>query len=140
MVADTLSKSYILLSNLNARLLGFEHLKELYPIDSDFSTMYSTCGKSAFDKFYRHDEFLFCEGKLCIPNCSIRELFVCESYSGGLMEHFGIAKTLDILNEHFFWPHMKRNVERVCCQCITCKQAKSIILPQGLYIYTSACA
>ena len=80
--------------------------------------MYSACEKSAFDKFYRYDGFLFCEGKLCIPNCSIRELLVHESHGGGLMGHF---KTLDILKEHFFWPHMNRNVKRVCSQCITCK-------------------
>ena len=41
------------------------------------------------------------------------------------MGHFGIAKTLDILKEHFFWPYMRRDVERVCSCCITCKQAKS---------------
>ena len=43
------------------------------------------------------------------------------------MGHFGIAKTLDVLKEHFFWPHMKRDVERIC------KHAKSRVLPHGLY-------
>ncbi|KAH9744256.1 hypothetical protein KPL70_003624 [Citrus sinensis] len=49
------------------------------------------------------------------------------------MGHFGIAKTLDVLKEHFFWPHMKRDVERICEKCITCKHAKSRVLPHGLY-------
>lgn len=30
----------------------------------------------------------------------------------GLMGHFGVAKTYDILCEHFYWPKMKRDVER----------------------------
>ncbi|RVW21830.1 Transposon Ty3-I Gag-Pol polyprotein [Vitis vinifera] len=29
-------------------------------------------------------------------------------------------KTLDVLHEHFFWPKMKRDVERACARCITC--------------------
>ena len=32
-----------------------------------------------------------------------------------------------------FWPKMKRDVERVCARCVTCRQAKSRVLPHGLY-------
>ena len=28
---------------------------------------------------------------------------------------------------------MKRDVERVCARCVTCRQAKSRVLPHGLY-------
>jgi hypothetical protein len=38
------------------------------------------------------------------------ELLVREAHEGGLMGHFGIAKTLDVLREHFYWPNMKRDV------------------------------
>ncbi|KAH9648159.1 WD REPEATS REGION domain-containing protein [Citrus sinensis] len=54
------------------------------------------------------------ENKLCVPHSSLRELLVREAHGGGLMGHFGIAKTLNVLKEHFFWPHMKRDVERIC--------------------------
>ncbi|XP_031403186.1 uncharacterized protein LOC116212684, partial [Punica granatum] len=81
----------------------------------------------------RHDDFLFRENKLCVPNCSLRELLVQESHGGGLMGHFGVAKTLAILQEHFYWPHMKRDVERICGRCITCRQGKSRLQPNGLY-------
>ncbi|XP_035548687.1 uncharacterized protein LOC118349200 [Juglans regia] len=81
----------------------------------------------------RYDGFLFRENKLCLPICSLRELLVREAHGGGLMGHFGVAKTLGILHEHFFWPHMKRDVERICEKCITCKQAKSKLKPHGLY-------
>ena len=49
------------------------------------------------------------------------------------MGHFGIAKTLAILQEHFYWPHMKQDTKRICGQCITCKQAKSRVQHHGLY-------
>jgi hypothetical protein len=37
----------------------------------------------------------FCFGKInCVPMCSLRELLVREAHGGGLMGHFGVAKTL----------------------------------------------
>ena len=59
----------------------------------------------------------------------MRELLVQESHGGGLMGHFGVAKTLAVLQEHFYWPHMKRDVERICGRCVTCRQAKSKVQP-----------
>uniref|UniRef100_A0A2N9H7E7 RNA-directed DNA polymerase n=1 Tax=Fagus sylvatica TaxID=28930 RepID=A0A2N9H7E7_FAGSY len=132
-VADALSRRYALLSILDTKLLGFEYIKDLYAQDSDFGEVFNACEKVAFGKFYRHDGFLFRENKLCVPMCSLRELFVREAHGGGLMGHFGVAKTLGILHDHFFWPHMKRDVERICEKCITCKQAKSKLKPHGLY-------
>jgi hypothetical protein len=63
----------------------------------------------------------------------MRELLVQESHGGGLMGHFGVAKTLAILQDHFYWPHMKRDVKRTCGRCVTCRQAKSKVQPNGLY-------
>ena len=132
-VADALSRRYILISTLDAKILGFEHIKELYSLDLDFSEEFESCEKVAHNKFYRHEGFLFRENKLCIPNCSVRELLVRESHGGGLMGHFGVAKTLAVLQEHFYWPRMKHDVERICGRCVTCRQAKSRVQPHGLY-------
>ena len=35
-VADALSRRYMLISTLDAKILGFEHIKELYALDADF--------------------------------------------------------------------------------------------------------
>jgi hypothetical protein len=37
-----------------------------------------------------------------VPLSSMHELLVCESYKGGLIGHFGIAKTWDVLHEYFY--------------------------------------
>ena len=88
-VANALSRRYVLISTLNAKLLGFEHIKELYADDHDFSVEYQACEKTVVGKYFRHDGYLFRENKLCVPNCSLRDLLVRESHGGGLM---GILK------------------------------------------------
>ena len=102
-MADALSRRYALVSTLNVKLLRFEYVKELYANDDDFASAYGACEKAAFGKFYRLDGYLFRENRLCVPNSSMRELLVCEAHGGGLMGHFGVRKTLDMLHEHFFF-------------------------------------
>ncbi|KAG8485858.1 hypothetical protein CXB51_019213 [Gossypium anomalum] len=133
-VADALSRRYTLLNHLDSKLLWFAFLKDLYNSDTDFRDVYKLCEHTAVDKFFRLDGFLFREGKLCIPQSFVRELLVLKAHGGGLMGHFGIAKTLAMLQEHFFWPRMKRNVEKICSRCLVCKKAKSKVNPHGLYM------
>ncbi|KAF7834899.1 Transposon Ty3-G Gag-Pol polyprotein [Senna tora] len=95
--------------------------------------IWSACEKHGLQDFYRCDGFLFKKDKLCIPNCSMRELLVIETHGGGLMGHFGVDKTLALLHEHFYWPKMRKYVVSVCAKCVTCKHAKSKVQPHGLY-------
>ena len=44
-VADALSRRYVLLNTLNARLLGFEHIKDLYQHDMFFVPFVESCEK-----------------------------------------------------------------------------------------------
>ncbi|XP_022873286.1 uncharacterized protein LOC111392229 [Olea europaea var. sylvestris] len=80
---------YVLLTSLSAKLFGFEYVKDMYENDLDFSSVYNSCNKGAIDKFFKHKGYLFRENKLCVLNCSMRELLVREAHSGGLMGHFG---------------------------------------------------
>jgi hypothetical protein len=57
------------------------------------------------------DGYLFKENRLCVLASSLRELLIREAHGGDLKSHFGVAKTLDVLHEHFYWPKMKRDVQ-----------------------------
>ena len=88
-VLDALSRSYVLLTSLGAKMLGFEYVKDLYANDVDFADVNMACDKIAFEKFYKHDGYLFRGDKLCVPNCSMRELLVREARGGRMMRPFG---------------------------------------------------
>jgi hypothetical protein len=51
--------------------------------------------------------------------------FLQKAHEGGLMGHFRVKKTEDVLAAHFFWPKMRRDVERYVSRCTTCNKAKS---------------
>jgi hypothetical protein len=80
-----------------------------------------------------HDGPLYCANKLYVPASSVHLLFLQEAHGGDLMGHFGVKKTEDVLAADFFWPNMRRDVERYLSWCITCNKAKSRFNPHGLY-------
>src|SRR5262249_45988489 len=50
-VADALSRRYTLISTLSTKLLGFEHIKDLYVVDQDFCEEFAGSEKGAHGKF-----------------------------------------------------------------------------------------
>ncbi|KAK1645151.1 hypothetical protein QYE76_062956 [Lolium multiflorum] len=61
-----------------------------------------------------------------------KEIQKQESHAGGLMGHFGREKTLLMLADHFYWPKMRRDVDRYVKRCITCNKSKSKLKPHEL--------
>jgi len=84
------------------------------------------CSQGGYKDYFLHQGFLFKGKKIYIPQGSLCTSLTHEAHNGGLMGHFGVAKTSDILSDNFFWPSMKKIV-------ITCRQAKSKAQPHGLY-------
>eukprot|EP00253_Pinus_taeda_P002030 PITA_02030 len=107
-VADALSRRALLLQESMIQVLGFEHLKDLYQIDTDFKEAYEACqnpllrNNSPWLDYNLQEKLLFRGGQLCIPDCSMRENIIREKHSGGLGGHFGIEKMLEQLN-HFYY-------------------------------------
>ena len=74
----------------------------MYQHDDEYSLIYENFSKDACRWFFIHDEFLFPGKNLCIPKGSLQKLLIQEAYEGGLMENFGVNKTLEIFKEHFY--------------------------------------
>jgi hypothetical protein len=103
----------MLLTQLDINIPGLESICELYATDHDFAEPYLLCAlKNEWGKYHIHDGFLFQANKLCVPELSLCLLLLQESHAGGLMGNFGREKTLLMLADHFFWPRMRRDVDR----------------------------
>ena len=67
---------YALVSMLNARLMGFEQVKDQYANDSYFANVIVEYAKRVCDGFFMHEGYLFKMGKICIPLRSLWELLI----------------------------------------------------------------
>ncbi|WZZ53164.1 hypothetical protein YC2023_053271 [Brassica napus] len=105
----------------------------LYVTDPDFKEIFQKCSKVAYGKYYQNSGFLFFDNRLCVPQCSLRELFLRESHGGGLMGHFGVKKTYKTVFDHFYWPSLMKDAERICSRCVICKKSKTKTSNHGLY-------
>jgi len=66
-VAYALSRRHTLLNVLDTQYLGFDHIKEIYKDDLDFSLIFQECSKGAHIDIFIHDDFLFKGKRLCVP-------------------------------------------------------------------------
>lgn len=75
-------RNYIL-TMCTSKFFAFDSIKELYEHDLEFASIFVACEKGTFEKYYRHEGYLFKENRLCIPQGSWREVLVRESHLGG---------------------------------------------------------
>ena len=54
---------------------------------------------------------MFKGNRLCVPNYGTRELILREIHGGLLVGHFGEDKTYLMAKEHYFWPHMLKDIQ-----------------------------
>ena len=64
------------------------------------------------DDYYVFHKFLITKSMLCIPKCSIKDLFFREAYGGALMRHLRINKVYKMFYKHFCWQKMKHVADR----------------------------
>lgn len=83
--------------------------------------------------YHIHDGYLFKGSKLCILDCSLQLWIIEERHGGGLGGHFGCDKTIDLVENKFHWPKLRKDVERNVQRCMTCHLAKSHSQNTGRY-------
>ncbi|XP_026434078.1 uncharacterized protein LOC113331593 [Papaver somniferum] len=104
-VVDALSRRAHLLVTLKHESLAFDFLKDLYSEDKEFKQPWDKCGSSTGSV----DDFLIQEGFLFKGN------------------------RLSLVEERYFWPSIKRDVQKYVQKCMICQQSKGNIQNTGLY-------
>lgn len=130
-VADALSRRTSLLATSSVSVLGFSALAELYPSDPYFARILSDVQEGKSTKFVVHDDFLFLGTRLCIPECSLRLQIIKDLHSEG---HVGRDRTLHLVTDSYFWPTLRRDVERFVARCRICQVSKGKATNAGLYM------
>jgi len=98
-VVNALSRRHALVFKIGTQILGFANIPELYQEEQDFAPTFAKYQHRAHEGFYVYEGYLFKEEKLCIPQITHKKLLVKESHEGGLISHFRVDKTLELLKE-----------------------------------------
>ena len=130
-VADALSRRHSVLTTMQTSVTGFSSLVELYPTDVFFGRVFDEATNGVSKDFTLHDGFLFKGLCLCIPESSLRLKIIQELHNEG---HVGRDRTLHLASSSYFWPSMRRDVERFVKRCTVCQLGKGKASNAGLYL------
>ena len=130
-VADALSRRHYLLAVLHSSVPGFSAFVVLYPTDSFFGPIFEATSEGRSSEYTVQDGFLFRGTQLCIPDCSLHLQLITELHQEG---HVGRDRTLLLVASSYFWPALRRDIERFFERCVICQQSKGHAPNARLYM------
>lgn len=130
-VADARSRRHSVLAVLHVSVPGFAAFADMYSTDVFFGRILLDAQAGISRDFTLHDGFLFYGVRLCIPDCSLRIQLVAEIHKEG---HIGRDRTLHLISQSYYWPSIRRDVERFVERCTTCQTSKGHATNAGLYL------
>ncbi|GKB78780.1 putative reverse transcriptase domain-containing protein, partial [Tanacetum coccineum] len=81
--------------------------------------------------FFMHEGFLFKGNQLCIPDSSFRLQIIKELHGEG---HVGRDRPLQLVQASYFWPTMRKEVDRYVKRCRVCQGSKGMTTNACLYM------
>ena len=130
-VADALSRRHSLLTTMHTTVVGFASFSELYESDPYFGKVLEEVKAETRRDFSLVDGFLFRGSQLCLPDCSLRLRVIDKLHREG---HVGRDRTLQLVSSSYYWPSLRRDVERYVQRCHACQMAKGQASNAGLYL------
>jgi len=134
-VVDCLSRPSVMvlitvLNSCGQETLGWPHL---YKSDPEFGSTYQTLleGKQV-PNFHLQDALLCHLGHICVPSSECAKM-IWEAYYSWVTGHFGVEKTISILQKYFYWPKLRQDVGKYIRSCTAYGNAKPTIKKQGMY-------
>lgn len=81
-----------------------QNFEEEYNNDEDFKEIFS----NPKEPYKKDGKRLYFEHRMCIPQGSTRKTILHDNHESLLGAHRGFNKTLRKIEEHFFWPSMRK--------------------------------
>ena len=137
-VADALSRYPVQVNSatvIHALLAGLEHrLKLAARADMDYSRLRSRAQHT--DSSYRlwRDLVVDAQDRIMVPaDSEIRTLLIAEAHDSPMAGHFGMDRTMELLQRHWSWKGMQRDVREYVKSCTSCQRIKhSTSKPAGV--------
>ncbi|GJR74756.1 putative nucleotidyltransferase, ribonuclease H [Tanacetum coccineum] len=129
--ADALSRRSNLLVSMQVDVPGLDVIREQLTLDPYFSNVLQGVQSGQKPDFNIHDGFIFKGNQLCIPHTSLRLKIIKELHGEG---HVGRDHTLQLVQASYFWPTMRKEVDRYVKRCRICQVSKGTATNAGLYI------
>ncbi|GJV98156.1 putative nucleotidyltransferase, ribonuclease H [Tanacetum coccineum] len=129
--ADALSRRSNLLVSMQVDVPGLDVICEQLTLDPYFSNVLQGVQSGQYPDFNIHDGFLFKGNQLCIPDTSLRLKIIKELHGEG---HVGRDRTLKLVQASYFWPTMRKEVDRYVKRCRICQVSKGTATNAGLYM------
>jgi hypothetical protein len=90
----------------------------------------STILKNYLDKklpkqYTFEDDLLLYENLVVVPTANLQLEVMLDSHSTLATGHFGVNKTLELIQRNFYWPGMRRSIQKLIKGCDTCSRAKA---------------
>ena len=82
--------------------------------------------------FHLQDGLLCHLGHLCVPS-SERAKMIWEAHYSWVAGHFGLDKTVAVLQKCFYWPKLRQDVNKYIRSCTSRAITKRTIKNQGIY-------
>jgi hypothetical protein len=127
---NALSMRCLIFQEFQVETLGFEHLKEMYQEDPNFKEAYEACENHLLREINQWMEYIIQEIllfkclQLCILQFSMRDNFLKEKHTGGLVGHSGHDKTYAQMISSYYWPGMRFDVKEFMDRYKICQYAK----------------
>ncbi|GKB47293.1 putative reverse transcriptase domain-containing protein [Tanacetum coccineum] len=128
---DSLSRRSGLLVTMQVDVPGLDVICDMVAVDLYFSVVLQGVQAGEKPDFFLHNGFLFKGNQLCIPNSSLLLQIIKELHSDG---HVGRDRTLQLVQASYFWPTVRKEVDRYVKRCRVCQVSKGTATNAGLYM------
>ncbi|GJR44815.1 putative reverse transcriptase domain-containing protein [Tanacetum coccineum] len=128
---NALSRRSGLLVTMQVDAPGLDVIRNMVAVDPYFSVVLHGVQAGEKSDFFLHNGFLFKGNQLCIPDSSLHLQIIKELHGEG---HVGRDHTLQLVQASYFWPTMRKDVDRYVKRCRMCQVLKGTATIACLYM------
>lgn len=112
-----------------------DQLSKQYPVDSEFSTIWGKISTGGdVQGYWIVEDLLFIDHRICILVSDLRMRLIHELHCNNLSVHVGIDKTINLLEQRYYWSKLRKETRRFVKHCPNCQRTETGAPSQGGYI------